>query len=180
MATITLPPLAADTSRDAAQLVAEIEAYLATLPAPRRALPAMPHISALGQVQQPWNAGLPVPTRTLADRLHRRGPAPVPLDVAGHLRLLSRYLTVHGWCQKALVDAAGRRCMLGAQYAVLSAGYGSAEVVVGARQVMLREIATMGGGAFARVEDWNDAEGRSAAQVHRLLDVAAARVHSWS
>ncbi|GGQ66215.1 DUF6197 family protein [Kitasatospora griseola] len=160
---------------DGAELVREIERYLATQPR-ARLIPA-PAISTLGQAPITWDLGMTRPQPTLTDRLLRRPAAPVPIDTATHLRLLSRYLTVHGWCQGALWDAAGRRCILGAQLAVLEAGYGTPDTVMRARRQLMEHFVAQDP-AIRSVDQWNDQPGRTATQVHRALDIAAARAHA--
>ncbi|MEU3492200.1 hypothetical protein ABZ747_01735 [Kitasatospora cineracea] len=157
---------------DGAELVREIERYLAAQP--RTLLVPAPTINALGQAPITWDLGMTRPRPTLTDRILRRPAAPVPIDTATHLRLLSRYLTVHGWCQGALWDAAGRRCILGAQLAVLEAGYGTADTVMRARRQLMEHF-TAQDSAIRSVDQWNDHPDRTAAQVHRALDITAAR-----
>ncbi|MBC3844709.1 hypothetical protein GXW82_44450 [Streptacidiphilus sp. 4-A2] len=112
------------------------------------------------------------PEPTAMDRLRRRRPAQVPIDTATHLRLLARYLTVHGWCQGRLWDSAGRVCLLGGQLAVLRAGYGSEATVMRARTLLMEQFTADG---YHCVDQWNDAPGRTRHEVFRQLDRAAAR-----
>ncbi len=158
---------------DGGALVREIEHYLATLPAPARPI-AVPLICALGQAPVTWDLGMPRPHATLLDRARRRAPEPVPIDTATHLRLLSRYLTVHGWCQGRLWDERGRRCLLGAQLAVLAAGYGTPATAMDARRHLMEQF-TRHDRSVRSVDQWNDAPGRTAAEVHRQLDIAQSR-----
>ncbi|MFJ5922475.1 hypothetical protein ACIQF6_07650 [Kitasatospora sp. NPDC092948] len=168
-------------------LVEEIEQYLAGLPAPERLpllpLPAPPRTEPdcdaplYGSAHRPWNFGYPLPRRTLLDRMARRPARPVPITVAGHLRLTSRYLAEAGWIQGAMWDAAGRVCLLGAQTAVLAHGYGTAYTVRRARtQVM--EVLHATGRPTASPDLWNDRPGRRQAEVHALLLRAEARAES--
>ncbi|MFE0461758.1 hypothetical protein ACFW1A_21150 [Kitasatospora sp. NPDC058965] len=170
---LTLPPAAPLTlSPDASGLVGEIEAYLASLPAPPR--PLVPYVCPSGRTLQPWNAEYPLPRRTLLDRLVRRPGRPVPVSAAQHLRLTSRYLTQHGWLQGAMWDGAGRVCLLGAQAAVLAHGYGSPATVRTARaQVM--EVLHATGRPAASPDEYNDRPGTRQADIHRLLEQAALR-----
>jgi hypothetical protein len=167
---LQLPDL--DFVADGGVLVEQIEAYLASLPAPARTV-AMPAISVHGSVDAPWDWGMTRPQPTRTDRLRGRRPAPVPIDTAAHLRLLTRYLTVHGWCQGALWDSRGQVCLLGGQLAVLRAGYGTEATVVRARTLLLEQF--VGQGEYRTVDDWNDAPGRTRHQVFRLLDRAGQR-----
>ncbi|MEU9127914.1 hypothetical protein AB0D08_07345 [Kitasatospora sp. NPDC048540] len=157
---------------EASGLVAEVEAYLATLPAAAR--PQLPYVCPLGSVEQPWNAGHPLPRRTLLDRLARRPARPVEVTVAGHLRLTSRYLTAHGWLQGAMWDCQGRVCLLGAQSAVLAHGYGTPYTARrGRAQVM--EVLHATGRPVSSPDAYNDAASTTQADVHRLLEHAASR-----
>ncbi|MGW4379333.1 DUF6197 family protein [Kitasatospora sp. NPDC004531] len=171
-------------------LVEEIEQYLAGLPAPDRQPllplrppPALPPVEpgcdggAYGSVRQPWNFGHPLPHRTLLDRMARRPARPVPVTVAGHLRLTSRYLAEAGWIQGAMWDAAGRVCLLGAQTAVLAHGYGTAYTVRRAR-VQIMEVLHATGRPTTSPDLWNDRPGRRQAEVHALLRRAEARAES--
>ncbi|WP_441245431.1 DUF6197 family protein [Kitasatospora sp. McL0602] len=166
---------------DGSGLVAEIEAYLASLPAPAGpagaaglAGPVVPYVCPLGSVLQPWNAGYPPPRRTLLDRLARRAARPARVSVAAHLELASRYLTGHGWVQGALWDAEGRVCLLGAQAAVLAHGYGTPQDARRAR-VQVMEVLHATGRPAGSPDEYNDAPGTRQSDVQRLLGDAAAR-----
>lgn len=153
-------------------LVEEIETYLASLPEPART--PVPYICPYGSARRPWNAGYPLPRRTLLDRLVRRPARPVETTVAGHLRLTSRYLTAHGWLQGAMWDDEGRVCLLGAQAAVLAHGYGTPYTVRRARaQVM--EVLHGTGRPVSSPDVYNDAPTTRESDVHLLLEHAAAR-----
>ncbi|MFD5461451.1 hypothetical protein ACFWIQ_01305 [Kitasatospora sp. NPDC127059] len=167
--TVRLPPL---VTVDSSGLVAEIEAYLASLPAPART--AVPYISPLGSTLQPWNAGYPVPRLTLLDRITHRPARPVPVSAAGHLRLTSRYIGAFGWLQGSMWDSAGRVCLLGAQAAVLAHGYGTPATVTTAR-VQVMEILHATGRPARSPDEYNDRPTTRQADIHQLLDRAAAR-----
>jgi hypothetical protein len=172
-ATLDLPDLA--PVADGGQLVREIEHYLAThtpTPLPTTAPPAL--ICTYGQAPIAWDRGMTRPVPTLMDRLRHRTPAPVTIDTATHLLLVSRYLTAYGWCQNHMWDDQGRRCILGAQLAVLQAGYGTASTVQHARTLLMEQFTALDP-HVRTVDQWNDAPGRTAAQVHRQLDIAASR-----
>ncbi len=182
---------------DESGLVPEIEAYLGSLPprppdaeptpaarpaahpavdpAVRPAVrPLVPYVCPAGSVPQPWNAGYPLPWPTLLDRLARRAARPVQVSVVTQLRLASRYIAHHGWVQGALWDSAGRVCLLGAQAAVLAHGYGTPDGARRARtQVM--EVLHATGRPVSSPDEYNDAPGTREADIHRLLDHAAAR-----
>ncbi|MFC8454618.1 hypothetical protein [Kitasatospora sp. NPDC057223] len=170
---LTLPPLR--LTPDASGLIAEIEAYLASLPAPARH--TVPYVCPLGSTVQPWNAGHPVPHLTLLDRIARRPARPVPVTAAEHLRLASRYIAAHGWVQGALWDTAGRVCLLGAQAAVLAHGYGTPATVTTAR-VQVMEILHATGRPVTSPDDYNDRPTTRQADIHHLLDRASARALS--
>jgi len=172
-ALLTMPNLA--FIADGSDLVREIERYLATQP-PATRHPA-PQVCTHGQAPIAWDLGMTRPQPGLIDRLRNRPPAPLPIDTATHLRLVSRYLTVHGWCQGLLWDAHGRRCLLGAQLAVLQAGYGTEATAMRARRILMEQF-TSQDPAVRSVDQWNDADGRTPAQVHRQLDIAAARARN--
>ncbi|MFJ9697402.1 hypothetical protein [Kitasatospora sp. NPDC101183] len=160
---------------DGTGLVAEIEAYLASLPAPARA-PA-PYVCPYGSTPQPWWAGHPQPRATLLDRALRRPPRPVPVTAADHLRLASRYLLVHGWLQGAMWDERGRVCLLGAQAAVLAHGYGTPAVVRTGR-AQLMEVLHATGRRADSPDAYNDHPATRQADVHQLLERTAARA-AW-
>ncbi|GAA1413205.1 hypothetical protein GCM10009639_65980 [Kitasatospora putterlickiae] len=164
-----IAPLAAP---DAAGLVGEIEAYLASLPAPART-PAS-YVCPYGSVPRPWHAGHQPPRVTLLDRALRRPPRPAPVSAAEHLGLASRYIAAHGWLQGAMWDAAGRVCLLGAQAAVLAHGFGTPATVSTAR-VQLMEVLHATGRPVNSPDEFNDRPATRQADVHRLLERAAAR-----
>ncbi|MFD7577756.1 hypothetical protein [Kitasatospora sp. NPDC059817] len=167
--TVRLPPL---VTVDGSGLVAEIEAYLASLPAPARI--TVPYISPLGSTLQPWTASYPVPRLTLLDRITHRPARPVSVSAAGHLRLTSRYIGAFGWLQGAMWDSAGRVCLLGAQAAVLAHGYGTPATVTTAR-VQLMEILHATGRPASSPDEYNDRPATRQADIHHLLDQAASR-----
>ncbi|MFG2825788.1 hypothetical protein ACGFX4_40960 [Kitasatospora sp. NPDC048365] len=160
---------------DGSTLVAEIETYLASLPAPARL--TVPYVCPLGSTVQRWNAGLPVPRPTLLDRLANRPARPVEVSVADHLRLSSRYLAEVGWVQGAMWDSAGRVCLLGAQAAVLAHGYGTAYTVRRAR-VQVMEVLHATGRPVSSPDVFNDLPATRQSDVHQLLDRASARALS--
>ncbi|MFJ5922455.1 hypothetical protein ACIQF6_07550 [Kitasatospora sp. NPDC092948] len=173
-ATLLLPDSLSLTPEGSA-LVAEIEAYLATLPVQARAV--VPLICNFGSTIQRWNAGFPQPRLSVLDRLAHRTARPVDVSVADHLRLTSRYLAEVGWVQGKLWDASGRVCLLGAQAAVLLNGYGTPYTVGRARNQVMEVLHTTGRAA-ASPDVFNDAPGTRQTDVHRLLDRASARAHS--
>ncbi|MGW4893943.1 DUF6197 family protein [Kitasatospora sp. NPDC004240] len=167
---LTLPPPL--FTPDASTLVAEIEEYLAALPAPART--PVPYVCPLGSVTQPWHAGYPRPRATLLERALRRPARPVPVTAADHLRLASRYIAAAGWLQGAMWDSAGRVCLLGAQAAVLAHGYGTEGTVRTAR-VQVMEVLHATGRPASSPDEYNDRPTTRQGDVHQLLDRAAAR-----
>jgi hypothetical protein len=157
---------------DGSALVAEIEAYTASLPLPARTL-TPPPANRYGTVAAAWDLGMIRPAPTLLDRVRHRTPAPTPIDTATHLRLVSRYLTAHGWTQGRLWNETGAVCLLGAQLMVLRAGYGTPATASRARVLLMEQFVSHG--AYRSVDQWNDEPGRRAVDVHRQLDIAAAR-----
>ncbi|TQF03728.1 hypothetical protein E6W39_17680 [Kitasatospora acidiphila] len=168
------PPVV-ELAVDASGLIAEIEAYLASLPTPTRH--PLPYVCPLGRTVQPWYAGHPLPHRTPLDRLARRPARPVPVSAAQHLELTSRYLTAAGWLQGALWDATGRVCLLGAQAAVLAHGYGRPATVQTAR-VQVMEVLHATGRPVTSPDEYNDRPTTRQADIHRLLEQAALRARS--
>ncbi|WP_042383082.1 DUF6197 family protein [Streptacidiphilus melanogenes] len=169
-----LPLLLPDLSfvADGGTLVREVEAYLASLPAPARTFPVPPP-NPYGTVAAAWDLGMVRPVPNWLDRIRHRTPAPTPTDTATHLRLVARYITAHGWTQGRLWDANGAVCLLGAQLMVLRAGYGTPDTASRARVLLMEQFVAQG--AFRSVDDWNDRSGRRLVEVHRQLDIAAAR-----
>ncbi|MQS12231.1 hypothetical protein F7Q99_07970 [Streptomyces kaniharaensis] len=157
---------------DGSGLVAEIEAYLASLPAPERT--PVPYVCPYGITVRPWHAGHPRPRVTLLDRALHRPARPVPVSAADHLRLASRYIGAFGWLQGAMWDDVGRVCLLGAQAAVLAHGYGTPRTVRTAR-VQLMEVLHATGRPASSPDEFNDRPTTREADVHQLLDRAAAR-----
>ncbi|MFB7947215.1 hypothetical protein ACFC6L_20115 [Kitasatospora phosalacinea] len=173
-ATLLLPDSLSLTPEGSA-LVAEIEAYLATLPVQARAV--RPFICNYGSTVQRWNAGFAQPRLSVLDRIAHRPARPVAVSVADHLRLTSRYLAEVGWVQGRLWDAAGRVCLLGAQAAVLLNGYGTPYTVSRARNQVMEVLHTTGR-PVASPDAFNDAPTTRQADVHHLLDRASARALS--
>ncbi|MER5350489.1 hypothetical protein ABT093_09175 [Kitasatospora sp. NPDC002551] len=175
MSTALLLPRSLALTPEGIALVAEIERYLAQLAT--TATPTVPYVCPLGSTLQPWHFGFPVPRPTLLDRLVHRPTRPVPVTVADHLRLASRYISAFGWLQGAMWDSAGRVCLLGAQTAVLLHGYGTPATVTTAR-VQVMEVLHATGRPVNSPDEYNDRPTTRQADVHLLLDRAAARAQS--
>ncbi|GAA4866076.1 DUF6197 family protein [Kitasatospora terrestris] len=174
--TLTLTPELLDLEAAGLFLVAEIEAYLASLsPAGPRvdvaALLAAAPVPVHGSVLQAWNAAHPLPVPTLLDRARGRRPR---LDVtpSEYLDLMSRYLHQHGWVQGQLWDTDGRVCVLGALLRVYTAGYGTPDTVRRVRQRIGNALGRIG--ARMPVDTWNDLPTTTRTDVHHLLRDAAA------
>ncbi|MDH6122023.1 hypothetical protein ABH930_006385 [Kitasatospora sp. GAS204A] len=184
MPTLLTAPPAFDLDAAGLRLVAEVEQYLASLPAPAsvragRVLDLIRHqappvVPQYGSVVQPWHAGIERPAPRLLDRLHRRQPV-AQVTVRQHLELTSRYIHQHGWLQGALWNEAGAVCILGAQLRVLAAGYGTAATITEARLQIGNQLGRQGQGM--PTDTWNDQPGRRATDIHQLLQRAAARTH---
>lgn len=181
MATLTAPlPTAIDVDLLGPALVAEIEAYLASLPTPAATAPAtkqlpgltVPVIPQHGSVVQAWHASVDRPEPTILERLRGRHPV-AQVTAAQHLNLVSRYIHAHGWLQGALWNQAGAVCILGAQLQVLAAGYSTPAVVEQARLLIGNQLGYQRQGM--PIDTWNDQVGRTAAEVHQMLRAAAAR-----
>ncbi|WP_405018720.1 hypothetical protein OHV05_18785 [Kitasatospora sp. NBC_00070] len=171
--TLLAPPIT--LTPDASGLIAEIEVYLATFPAPARVL--VPYVCPLGSTVQLWNAGFPQAGPTFLDRIAHRTARPTPVSIADHLRLASRYINTFGWVQGALWDSAGRVCLLGAQAAVLAHGYGTPDTARRAR-IQVMEVLHATGRPVTSPDEYNDTPTTRQADVHHLLDRAAVRADS--
>lgn len=185
MPTLLTAPPAFDLDAAGRRLVAEVEQYLASLPAPAAAVRAGSVLDLIrhqapvtvpqyGSVLQPWHAGIERPAPSLLDRLHRRQPV-AQVTVRQHLELTSRYIHHFGWLQGALWNEAGAVCILGAQLRIIAAGYGTAAVIERARELIGNEIGYRG--QTGPIDSWNDQPGRRAADIHQLLQRAAGRAH---
>jgi hypothetical protein len=152
-------------------LVAEIEQYLKTVaPAARPTWAAPTLLARHGQHLVPWHYPHPAPHLTIGQRLRGHQPV-VDVTVQDHLHLMSAYIHRHGWTQGALWTPDGKVCLLGAHYAVLTAGYGTPTTAWRAR---IRIGNALGyAGHPMPVDDWNDAPGRTLHDIHQLLNTAA-------
>ncbi|KQV15326.1 MULTISPECIES: hypothetical protein [unclassified Kitasatospora] len=171
--TLLAPPIT--LTPDASGLIAEIEAYLASLPVAATAVG--PLICNYGSTAQLWYAGFPQTGPTFLDRIAHRPARPTPVSIADHLRLASRYINAFGWVQGALWDSAGRVCLLGAQAAVLAHGYGTPDTVRRAR-IQVMEVLHATGRPVSSPDEYNDRATTRQADVHHLLDRASARALS--
>lgn len=174
--TLTLTTELLDLEAAGLFLVAEVEAYLATIgPAGARldvaALLAAAPVPVHGSVLQAWNAAHPLPVPTLLDRARGRRPR-ADVTPPEYLDLMGRYLHQHGWTQGRLWDTDGRVCVLGALLRVYTAGYGTADTVRRVRQRIGNALGRAG--HPVPVDTWNDLPTTTRTDVHRLLRAAAA------
>jgi hypothetical protein len=143
-------------------LVAEIEAYLKSLPAPaaKPLLPRLtaPQISRYGRVVQEWDHDVDPGDRITVKRF---------------LSLMDRYIHQYGWTQGLLWDPQGRVCLLGARAKVLAAGYGTPGIDEQARLLIGNQLGYRGEGM--PLDNWNDMPGRSVCDIHALLQATATR-----
>jgi hypothetical protein len=169
-ATLTLPELDVDVLGPL--LVAEVEAYLASLPAPAvepsRPRLTVPHLPRYGSVVLPWDHSVTQPERTWVGRILHRRPAP-EVTVRQFLELMNSYIHRHGWTQGQLWDTQGRVCLLGARARVLAAGYGTPAVDEQARLLIGNTIKMP-------IDTWNDTKDRTVYDAHALLQATASRI----
>lgn len=189
MATTQLAPLPAPPSDvDAAQLVRDIEQYLAA----RTRTTAHPLVTkttaeliaeALG-TQAPTTApALELPgrmLRILPDWIlafpivrHRHGGAR-QVTVAEHLELTALVIERYGWAQGTHRTTSGRRCILGAQAVLYRLGHGDESTVAAAGQ-RLQAVLTKRGCTLTYAK-WNDIPGRTQDDVLALIRTAARTV----
>nr|WSS68533.1 hypothetical protein OG491_09615 [Streptomyces sp. NBC_01175] len=171
---------------DAAQLVRDIEQYLAA----RTRTTAHPLVTkttaeliaeALGTAPaQPAAAAPELPGRAL--RLlpdwvlrfplvrHRHGGAR-HITVAEHLELTALVIERYGWAQGTHRTTSGRRCILGAQAVLFRLGIGDEQTVAAAANQLQNALRVRG--CTAPYATWNDTPGRTEADVLALIRTAA-------
>lgn len=180
---------------DARQLVAEIEAYLASrtpsappAPTPTRIggadhrLPPVDQLIAeagitTGPAPRQKKAKSPkalpgglwkaLPDWTLSARRRTRRP----VTVTQHLQLTIMVIQRYGWARGSLRTRSGRRCILGAQAVLYRLGYGDQDTARAAGDAMDRILASRG--ITVPYHQWNDHPDRSEDQVLYLLAAAA-------
>ncbi|MEU3576358.1 hypothetical protein ACFTXO_25445 [Streptomyces sp. NPDC057067] len=172
---------------DAAQLVRDIEQYLAA----RTRTTAHPLVTkttaeliaeALGTAApaQPAAAAPELPGRAL--RLlpdwvlrfplvrHRHGGAR-HVTVAEHLELTALVIERYGWAQGTHRTTSGRRCILGAQAVLFRLGIGDEQTVAAAANQLQNVLQVRG--CTAPYASWNDHPSRTEADVLALIRTAA-------
>ncbi|MFC8009139.1 DUF6197 family protein [Streptomyces cinereoruber] len=177
--TLTQP---ADPTVDAATLIRDIEAYLATQ-APRTAHPLVTKTTAQlvaeALAEQPEQAPiLTPPSRALRilptwmlTLLARRHGAGRQITVAEHLELTALVIERFGWAQRTLRTPSGRICMLGAQAVLYRLGYGDEQT---AEEAGRRIQGVLGRrGISAPYWAWQDGPERAEVEVLHLLREAA-------
>ncbi|MFE7237865.1 hypothetical protein [Streptomyces sp. NPDC057580] len=186
MAAPRLAPLPAPPSDvDAAQLVRDIEQYLAA----RTRTTAHPLVTkttaelvaeALGTQAPATAPALELPGRMLRivpDWIlafpivrHRHGGAR-QVTVAEHLELTALVIERYGWAQGKHRTTGGRRCVLGAQAVLYRLGIGDESTVAAAGQRLQAVLAAWG--CTLTYAKWNDLPGRTESDVLGLIRTAA-------
>lgn len=184
------PAAGRDLNGSAAQLVAEIEQYLAarTHPAPPApAGPATAHPlvtkSTAALVDEALTAAPPTPQapalaapprwwRSLPDRVLKHAPtAPRPVTVSEYIGLTALVLESWGWTgQGRLRTRGGSRCIAGAQRVLLHLGYGDEHTLRAAGHHLNAVLHERG--QSAPYWQWNDAPGRRRTEVLDLVRAA--------
>ncbi|MFF6774765.1 hypothetical protein ACFY8W_14540 [Streptomyces sp. NPDC012637] len=185
--TLTIPAVPApELADEAALLVREIEQYLTA----RVRTTAHPLVTkttaeliaeALGTAPTPAAPVLTPPARALRllpdwvlafpllRQLHGAGRQ---ISVAEHLELTALVIERYGWHRGALRSASGRRCILGAQAVLFRLGYGDETTALAAGHRLQAVLAARG--ISEPYHRWNDATGRTRAEVLDLVRTAAA------
>lgn len=145
------------------------EALRGQAPAPAPAVSGAPVLAPPPK----WLRRLPEWALSIPLVRSRWGAGSRQITTAEHLELTALVIERWGWAQDADRDEAGGRCIRGAQFVLLRLGYGDADTVhrADARLHTMLARSRSGGGSF---EAWNDAPGRTKAQVLALLRTAAA------
>ncbi|MFF8603593.1 hypothetical protein ACF065_24280 [Streptomyces sp. NPDC015232] len=186
--TLTAPAAPApELADEAALLVREIEQYL-TARVRTTAHPLVTKTTAeliAEALGTPPPAAVPAPVlapparalRLLPDwalafpllrQLHGAGRQ---ISVAEHLELTALVIERYGWHRGALRSTSGRRCILGAQAVLFRLGYGDETTAIAAGH-RLQAVLTARG-ISEPYHRWNDATGRTRAEVLALVRTAA-------
>lgn len=173
------------SQQDLDQLIGDIEQHLATAPAPTK--PGIPQPDAAELVRQTgiatgpaWRQKTPRARATpeidlpgrLRSMLPRRRPRTVQhVSVARHLELTLEVLERYGWARtgSGVVTVTGRRCILGAQLALLSLGVGDRDTLDRAGGYLNHTLRARG--VTAAYYDWNEGR-RTYGDVRHLLTTA--------
>ncbi|MGA5869270.1 DUF6197 family protein [Streptomyces cinereoruber] len=179
--TLTQP---ADLTVDAATLIADIEAYLATQ-APRTAHPLVTKTTAQlvaeALAEQPEQAEqtptLTPPSRALRilpdwalSLLGHRAGTRQNVTVTQYLELTALVIQRYGWTQRTLRTTSGRRCILGAQAVLYRLGYGDEQTAEEAGR-RIQGVLT-GRGITAPFWAWQDNPDRTEGEVLHLIRTA--------
>ncbi|MFD3634345.1 hypothetical protein ACFWUY_24255, partial [Streptomyces sp. NPDC058664] len=105
----------------------------------------------------------------LLRRLHGAGRQ---ISVAEHLELTALVIERYGWHHGSLRSTSGRRCILGAQAVLFRLGYGDETTARTAGHHLQTVLAARG--VSEPYHRWNDAQGRTRAEVLTLVRTAAA------
>ncbi|MFJ4843709.1 hypothetical protein [Streptomyces sp. NPDC088746] len=181
---LELPAPAVDV--DAAQLVRDIEQYLAartrttahplvtktTAELIAEALGTAPAQAAAAAPELPGRALRLLPDWVLRFPLvrHRHGGAR-HVTVAEHLELTALVIERYGWAQNTHRTTSGRRCILGAQAVLFRLGIGDETTVAAAANQLQNALRSRG--CTASYATWNDTPGRTEADVLALIRTAA-------
>lgn len=189
MQLLTAPaaPLLADV--DAAQLVRDIEQYLAartrttahplvtktTAELIAEALGTAPAEAAAAAPELPGRALRLLPDWVLRFPIvrHRHGGARA-VTVAEHLELTALVIERYGWAQRTHRTRSGRRCILGAQAVLFRLGIGDETTVAAAANHLQNVLRSRG--CTAPYATWNDHPDRTEADVLALIRTAARTV----
>ncbi|MFD7980847.1 hypothetical protein [Streptomyces sp. NPDC059071] len=182
--TLTAPAVPTpEVADEAAFLVREIEQYLAArvrttahplvtktttelIAEALGAAPAAPVLTAPARalrILPDWVLNFP-----LLRQLHGAGRQ---ISVAEHLELTALVIERYGWHRGALRTRSGRRCILGAQAVLYRLGYGDETTVQAAGARIQDALAARG--ITEPYYRWNDAVGRTQAEVTALIRAAA-------
>ncbi|MFB7515728.1 hypothetical protein [Streptomyces sp. NPDC056144] len=93
------------------------------------------------------------------------------IGVAEHLELTALVIERYGWHRGALRSTSGRRCILGAQAVLFRLGYGDETTALAAGHHLQAVLAARG--ITEPYHRWNDATGRTRAEVLALVRTAA-------
>ncbi|MEV0576666.1 hypothetical protein [Streptomyces sp. NPDC050392] len=172
---------------DAAQLVRDIEQYLAA----RTRTTAHPLVTRTTAELIAEALGTTAPAHTVAVapelpgralRLlpdwvlrfpivrHRHGGARA-VTVAEHLELSALVIERYGWAQNTHRTRSGRRCILGAQAVLFRLGIGDETTVAAAANRLQNVLRSRG--CTASYATWNDHPGRTESEVLALIRTAA-------
>jgi hypothetical protein len=139
-------------------------------------LPTAPAATGPATPELPRGLWRVLPDRLLALHPARRGEGVqrLRISVAEHLELTALVLERWGWSKtgRHIRTGAGRRCILGAQYAVFRLGYGTEDTAVAAGAHLQAVLARRG--VRVPFPQWNDSADVTREQVLAVVRDAAA------